>query len=129
MEQIGKLIIISTPYSRESKYVKQIKKIFKDLEVNEIKLDGKINGYRPSFVVIDDMLYNDNFKPLDYPKICGDCKDFGELSYEQMCVLKGKRFGCTTSFIEAKYGNKNTPACSEFKQKRDDATLKIADTN
>ena len=31
---------------------------------------------------------------------CGDCKDFDN--------------GCTTSSIERKYGNSNTPACSEF---------------
>lgn len=32
---------------------------------------------------------------------CGECSFFGDK-------------GCTTSYLEAKYGNKNTPACSEF---------------
>ena len=32
---------------------------------------------------------------------CGDCTFFSEK-------------GCNTSYIEAKYGGKNTPACSDF---------------
>ena len=32
---------------------------------------------------------------------CGECSFFGDK-------------GCTTSYLEAKHGNKNTPACSEF---------------
>ena len=36
---------------------------------------------------------------------CGDCTFFGEE-------------GCITSYIEAKYGNKCTPACSEFSPKK-----------
>lgn len=35
---------------------------------------------------------------------CGECSFFGDK-------------GCTTSYIEAKHGNKNTPACSEFSPK------------
>lgn len=125
----NKIIMISTPYSIESEYVKQIKIFFKDLEIEELKLEGNLRGYSPSFIVIDDILYNDTFKPLDFPKVCGDCEDFGELSEQQSESLNGKKFGCRTSFIEAKYGNKNTPACSEFKKREDDATLKVAGTN
>lgn len=36
---------------------------------------------------------------------CGDCTFFSEK-------------GCTTSYVEAKYGCKNTPACSEFSPKK-----------
>ena len=36
---------------------------------------------------------------------CGDCTFFSEK-------------GCTTSHIEAKFGNKNTPACSDFIPKK-----------
>jgi hypothetical protein len=35
---------------------------------------------------------------------CGDCSFFGDK-------------GCTTSYLEAKHGNKNTPACNEFSPK------------
>ena len=35
---------------------------------------------------------------------CEDCEDFGTN-------------GCKSSYIEAKYGNKNTPACSDIKLK------------
>lgn len=41
----------------------------------------------------------------DYKKQrCGDCSFFGDK-------------GCTTSYLEAKYGDKNTPACNEFSPK------------
>lgn len=45
-----------------------------------------------------------NTKREDREQRCGDCSFFGDK-------------GCTTSYIEAKYGNKNTPACSEFSPK------------
>ena len=45
-----------------------------------------------------------NTKREDRKQRCGDCSFFGDK-------------GCTTSYIEAKYGNKNTPACSEFSPK------------
>ena len=38
-------------------------------------------------------------------KYCGQCAYF-----------VGK---CTTSYIEAKFGDSSTPACTEFKEKRD----------
>lgn len=37
-------------------------------------------------------------------RTCADCEDFGTN-------------GCKSSYIEAKYGNKNTPACSDIKLK------------
>lgn len=37
-------------------------------------------------------------------RTCADCEDFGAN-------------GCKSSYIEAKYGNKNTPACSDIKLK------------
>ena len=45
-----------------------------------------------------------NTKREDRKQRCGDCTFFGDK-------------GCTTSYLEAKYGNKNTPACSEFSPK------------
>lgn len=42
-----------------------------------------------------------NTKREDRKQRCGDCSFFGDK-------------GCTTSYLEAKHGNKNTPACSEF---------------
>ena len=36
---------------------------------------------------------------------CGECQYFGPN-------------GCTTSRLEAKYGSRNTPACTEFDLKR-----------
>ena len=49
-----------------------------------------------------------NFKDTkreDRGERCGDCIFFGEE-------------GCNTSYIEAKYGGKNTPACSDFIPKK-----------
>lgn len=40
----------------------------------------------------------------EYKYNCGDCRFFSAR-------------GCTTSFIEAKYGNSKTPACMEFERK------------
>lgn len=45
-----------------------------------------------------------NTKRKDRKERCGDCTFFGDK-------------GCTTSYLEAKHGNKNTPACSEFSPK------------
>ena len=45
-----------------------------------------------------------NTKREDRKQRCGDCSFFGDK-------------GCTTSYIEAKYGDKNTPACNEFSPK------------
>ena len=42
-----------------------------------------------------------NTKREDRKQRCGECSFFGDK-------------GCTTSYLEAKYGSKNTPACSEF---------------
>lgn len=42
-----------------------------------------------------------NTKREDRKQRCGDCSFFGDK-------------GCTTSYLEAKHGNKNTPACNEF---------------
>ena len=77
----GRIIIISTPYSGESKFMEEIKKYFKSISINEIKdikLDGKINGYNADIIEIDNITCNSSIN---------------------------------------------------FKQKRDDATLKVADTN
>ena len=121
----NKIIIVSTPSSKESEFSKEFKKYFKNIEIKEIKLDEIINGYNADIIEIDSMSCRDK---VGY-KTCGDCEYFGELSEQQSESLNGKKFGCKTSFIEAKYGNKNTPACAEFKKKRVDATLKIAGTN
>ncbi len=45
-----------------------------------------------------------NTKREDRKQRCGDCSFFGDK-------------GCTTSYIEAKCGDKNTPACNEFSPK------------
>lgn len=45
-----------------------------------------------------------NTKRENRKERCGDCTFFGDK-------------GCTTSHIEAKWGNRNTPACSEFSPK------------
>lgn len=45
-----------------------------------------------------------NTKREDRKQRCGDCTFFGDK-------------GCTTSELEAKYGNFNTPACNEFSPK------------
>lgn len=45
-----------------------------------------------------------NTKREDRKQKCGECSFFGDK-------------GCTTSYLEAKHGNKNTPACSEFNPK------------
>lgn len=45
-----------------------------------------------------------NTKREDRKQRCGDCSFFGDK-------------GCTTSYLEAKYGDKNTPACNEFSPK------------
>lgn len=45
-----------------------------------------------------------NTKREDRKQRCGDCSFFGDK-------------GCTTSYLEAKHGNKNTPACNEFNPK------------
>lgn len=42
-----------------------------------------------------------NTKRENRKERCGECSFFGDK-------------GCTTSYLEAKHGNKNTPACSEF---------------
>ena len=125
----SRIVIIVTPSGITNIIYDNFKKYFKNIEIVKVDLDNKINGTKPSLIYMDDMSYNDTINTLGKSKVCGDCKDFGELSYGQMCDLKGKRFGCTTSFLEEKHGNKNTPACSEFKKREDDATLKVADTN
>lgn len=38
----------------------------------------------------------------EFIRTCGECEDFGP-------------DGCKSSYIEAKYGNGNTPACEDFK--------------
>ena len=43
-------------------------------------------------------IWTTNSEPVH---VCGECKYFGPR-------------GCTTSQVEAKYGSKNTPACTEF---------------
>ena len=43
---------------------------------------------------------------------CGDCTFFSEK-------------GCITSHIEAKFGNKNTPACSEFSPKKEELSFPL----
>lgn len=50
--------------------------------------------------------YQGIFEPDEWEEksICGECKFFG---YK----------GCTTSYIEAKYGNSKTPACTEFEKR------------
>ncbi len=45
-----------------------------------------------------------NTKRENRKEKCGDCTFFGDK-------------GCTTSYLEAKWGSKNTPACSEFQPK------------
>lgn len=45
-----------------------------------------------------------NTKREDRKQRCGDCSFFGDK-------------GCTTSYLEAKHGDKNTPACNEFSPK------------
>lgn len=45
-----------------------------------------------------------NTKREDRKQRCGDCTFFGDK-------------GCTTSELEAKYGNFHTPACNEFNPK------------
>ena len=45
-----------------------------------------------------------NTKRDDRKERCGDCTFFGDK-------------GCTTSYLEAKYGNAGTPACNEFSPK------------
>lgn len=146
----NKIIMVSTPSSRRNLYYDFFRKHFPQIEIVDKKIEEKINGNKISFIAydeieclnnkniniieIDSIVCNDKVKPLDYYKVCRDCKNFGELylgklSYEQMYKLKGKRFGCIISSIEAKHVNKNTPACLEFKKREDDATLKIAGTN
>ena len=41
---------------------------------------------------------------VEFIKTCADCEDFGTN-------------GCKSSYIEAKHGNKNTPACNDIKLK------------
>lgn len=38
----------------------------------------------------------------EFIRTCGECEDFGP-------------DGCKSSYIEAKYGSRNTPACEDFK--------------
>ena len=45
-----------------------------------------------------------NTKRDDRKERCGDCTFFGDK-------------GCTTSYLEAKWGNIHTPACNEFSPK------------
>ncbi len=45
-----------------------------------------------------------NTKRKDRKEKCGDCTFFGDK-------------GCTTSYLEAKWGSGNTPACNEFNPK------------
>lgn len=45
-----------------------------------------------------------NTKRDDRKERCGECSFFGDK-------------GCTTSYLEAKYGNAGTPACNEFSPK------------
>ncbi len=45
-----------------------------------------------------------NTKREDRKQRCGDCSFFGDK-------------GCTTSYLEAKWGNFHTPACNEFSPK------------
>ena len=45
-----------------------------------------------------------NTKRENRKERCGDCSFFGDK-------------GCNTSYLEAKHGNKNTPACNEFSPK------------
>lgn len=142
----NKILMVSTPSSRRHLYYDFVRKHFPQIEIVDKKIEEKINGNKISFIAYDEIecLNNKNINIIEIDSIscrdkveyktCGDCKNFGELylgklSYEQMYKLKGKRFGCIISSIEAKHINKNTPACLEFKQREDDATLKVADTN
>lgn len=137
----NKIIMVSTPSSRRHLYYDFVRKHFPQIEIVDKKIEEKINGNKISFIAYDEIecLNNKNINIIDIDSIfcrdkvkyktCGDCEDFGELSEQQSESLNGKKFGCKTSFIEAKHGNKNAHACAEFKQKRVDATLKIAGTN
>lgn len=60
--------------------------------------------YQCEFPAIDEgFTFKDN-KREKRKERCGDCTFFGDK-------------GCTTSYLEAKWGNANTPACSEFSPK------------
>lgn len=109
----SKIVMVGTPSGRRNIIYDILKKYYKSIEYIYIDLDNKINGYSADLIEIDSITCRNK---IDY-KICGDCEDFGELSEQQSESLNGKKFGCKTSFIEAKYGNKNTPACSEFKKR------------
>jgi len=67
----------------------------------EISVGYKINysNENPNY---DDFkqLYLTEPKPNENIKVCNDCKFFKD--------------GCTVSYLENKYGNKNTPACTDF---------------
>lgn len=61
MEQVKKIIVISTPYSKEGKFMEEIRKYFKNISTDEIKvieLDGKINGYNADIIEIDSISCN-----------------------------------------------------------------------
>ena len=108
----SRILMVGTPSGKTSIFYDNFKSI-SNYEIKNIELDGIINGYNADFIEIDSITCRNK---VEY-KTCVDCENFGELSDEQSESLNGKKFGCKTSFIEAKYGNKNTPACSEFKKK------------
>lgn len=64
-----------------------------------------MNQYQQVFLPEEQLTNFKDTKREHRRERCGDCTFFGEE-------------GCTTSYVEAKYGGKNTPACSEFSLKK-----------
>ena len=51
----NKIVMVGTPSGKTSIIYDNLKKYCKNSEIVNIDLDNKINGVRPSFIVIDDM--------------------------------------------------------------------------
>ena len=77
--------------------------VYKNNFFKPIKKDEFYHQYQQIFLA--EMPSNcKDAKRKDRIECCGDCTFFGDK-------------GCTTSYLEAKWGSRNTPACSEFSPK------------
>lgn len=84
-------------------YQKKILKLIDSKKKSDTSLEDEFKTqYMLQPLQVDEIFKNTK---REYRKQrCGECSFFGDK-------------GCTTSYLEAKYGNKNTPACSEFSPK------------
>ena len=98
--KVKSISICSTPLSGSQGFLNSYKNYRKsDVSEKEWK-----HQYQQEFLGVEETSNFKDTKRKDRIQKCGDCTFFGDK-------------GCTTSYIEAKWGTRNTPACSEFSPK------------